>query len=151
MKPTILLVEDDANDVFLMQRAFGNASSPVQVHVAPDGREALRYLHGEGEYADRERHPLPCVTLLDLNLPYVHGLEVLNQIRADPRLRKFIVVVLTSSLADSDIERAYELGANSYLTKPNNLEDVQELVELVGQYWLHKNKLASSLLAECSV
>ena len=150
MKPTILQVEDDANDVFLMERAWGKASFSSQVQVAPDGREALRYLHGEGEYADRERHPLPCLTLLDLNLPYVHGLEVLKQIRADPRLRKFIVVILTSSLADSDIERAYELGANSFLTKPNNIEDLQELVELIGQYWLHKNKLASSLLAACS-
>jgi CheY-like chemotaxis protein len=149
MKPTILLVEDDENDVFLMERAFGKASVPAELHIAPDGREALRYLHGEGEYADRERHPLPCLLLLDLNLPHVHGLEVLKQIREDPRLRKLIVVVLTSSVADSDIEQAYELGANSYLSKPNGLEGFEELVELIGQYWLNKNKLASSLLAEC--
>ena len=149
MKPTILLVEDDKNDVFLMERAFGKASVPTEVRVACDGREALRYLRGEGEYADRERHPLPCLTLLDLNLPYMHGLEMLKQIHEDPHLRKLIVVVLTSSVADSDIERAYELGANSYLIKPNNLEEVQELVELIGQYWLNKNRLTSSLLAEC--
>ena len=122
---------------------------PVQVQVARDGREALRYLRGEGEYADRERHPLPSLTLLDLNLPYVHGLEVLKQIREESTLRKLIVVVLTSSVSDSDIERAYGLGANSYLTKPNNLEEVQELVELLGQYWLNKNKFAGSLLTEC--
>ena len=149
MKPTILLVEDDENDVFLMERAFGKANVPAEVRVIRDGRKALRYLHGEGEYADRERHPLPCLTLLDLNLPHVHGLEVLKQIREDPRLRKLIVVVLTSSVADSDIEQAYELGANSYLSKPNALEGFQELAELIGQYWLNKNKLASSLLAEC--
>ena len=148
MKPTILLVEDDDNDVFLMQRAFGKASVPVQVQVARDGREALRYLRGEGDYADRERHPLPRLTLLDLNLPYLHGLQVLKQIREDPRLRKLIVVVLNSSVADSDVERAYELGANSYLSKPGNLEGVQELVELLAQYWLKKNRPAISLLAE---
>ena len=91
----------------------------------------------------------PRLTLLDLNLPHVHGLEVLKQIREEPRLRKIIVVVLTSSVADSDIERAYDLGANSYLSKPNNLEEVQELVELIGQYWLNKNKFASSSFAEC--
>lgn len=149
MKPTILLVEDEENDVFLMKHAFAKSSVPADVRVARDGREALRYLHGEGEYADRERHPLPCLTLLDLNLPYVHGLEMLKQIREEPHLRKLIVVVLTSSVADFDIEQAYDLGANSYLSKPNNLEEVQELVELLGQYWLNKNRPASSLLAEC--
>ena len=148
MNPTILLVEDDKNDVFFMQRAFGKASVPVRMQIARDGRQALRYLRGEGEYADRDRHPLPCLTLLDLNLPYVHGLEVLKQIRAESRLRKLIVVVLTSSIADSDIERAYELGANSYLSKPNNLEEGQELAELIGQYWLHKNRLPGSRFAE---
>lgn len=149
MKPTILLVEDDANDVFLMERAFGLASVPTEIRVARDGREALCYLRGEGKYADRERHPLPCLTLLDLNLPHVQGLEVLKQIRADPNLRKLIVVVLTSSVADSDIDRAYDLGANSYLTKPNGLEEGEALAEIIGQYWLHKNRLASSSLAKC--
>jgi two-component system response regulator len=149
MNSTILLVEDDKNDVFLMERAFGKASVPVRVQIARDGREALRYFRGEGEYADRDRYPLPCLTLLDLNLPYVHGLEVLKQIRAESHLRKLIVVVLTSSIADSDIEQAYELGANSYLSKPNNLEEGQELAELIGQYWLQQNRLASSSLAKC--
>jgi CheY-like chemotaxis protein len=143
-------VEDDKNDVFLMERAFGKASVPVQMQVARDGREALRYLRGEGKYADRERHPLPCLTLLDLNLPHVHGLEVLKQIRAEPRLRKLIVVVLTSSVADSDIEQAYDLGANSYLSKPNNLEEGEELAELLARYWLNKNRLCSSFLRNAS-
>jgi CheY-like chemotaxis protein len=147
MNPTILLVEDDENDVFLMERAFGNGSVPAQVQVVRDGREALHYLRGEGDYADRQRHPLPCLTLLDLNLPRVRGLEVLKQIREDPHLRKLIVVVLTSSAIDSDIERAYEVGANSYLTKPTGLEEVQELVELIGQYWLNTNRLPKSGLA----
>jgi CheY-like chemotaxis protein len=151
MKPTILLVEDESNDVFLMEDAFRKGSVPVQVQVARDGREALRYLRGEGQYADRKRHPLPRLTLLDLNLPHVHGLQVLKQIREEPHLRKLIVVVLTSSIADSDIDRAYALGANSYLSKPNNLEAVQELVELIGQYWLGKNRLPRPALAESVV
>jgi CheY-like chemotaxis protein len=151
VNPTILLVEDDDNDVFLMQRAFGKASVPVDLHLARDGQEALNYLHGEGEYADRQRHPSPCLTLLDLNLPYVNGLEVLRQIREHPALRKLIVVVLTSSVADSDVEQAYDLGANSYLSKPNCLEGFQDLVEAITQYWLNRNRLASSSLAECAV
>lgn len=149
MKPTILLVEDDENDVFLMERAFRIAGVEAQLCVARDGREALRYLHGEGELGNREEHPLPSLTLLDLNLPYVTGLEVLRQIRDDPHLRKLVVVVLTSSLADSDVEEAYALGANSYLLKPGTIEERQELVELIQHYWLKKNRVASSLPAEC--
>jgi len=149
MKPTILLVEDDKDDAFLMKRAFGKASVPVRLQVAPDGREALRYLQGEGDYANREHYPLPCLTLLDLNLPYVPGLEVLKQIREHAELRKLVVVVLTSSVANSDIERAYDLGVNSYLSKPNNLEEVEALVDLLGQYWLSKNRLSDKHFADC--
>ena len=146
MKPAVLLVEDDQNDVFLMQRAFAKASPPVEVFVARDGREALRYLHGEGQYADRVQHPFPWLTLLDLNLPYVPGLQVLKQIREHPDLRKLIVVVLTSSLADSDLDEAYALGANSYLSKPAGLDEVQKLVDLVAEYWLKTNRLVRPLM-----
>jgi CheY-like chemotaxis protein len=149
MKPTILLVEDDENDVFLMERAFSKASVPTDMRVARDGRGALCYLRGEGKYTDRARHPLPCLMLLDLNLPHVPGLEVLKQIREESGLRNLIVVVLTSSVADSDIDRAYDLGANSYLSKPNGLEEGQALAEMIGQYWLNKNRLASSSRAKC--
>ncbi|HEY0549918.1 MAG TPA: response regulator [Verrucomicrobiae bacterium] len=148
MKPTLLLVEDDENDVFLMERALSKAGMSAQVRVARDGREALRYLHGEGDYADREQHPLPKLTLLDLNLPYVHGLQVLKQVRAAPGLRTLVVVVVSSSIADSDIAQAYALGVNSYLSKPNALEGFQELAELINRYWLKKNKLPVS--AECA-
>lgn len=149
MKPTVLLVEDDENDVFLMERAFRKGGIQVDLQIAPDGREALRYLSGHEGYADRDRHPLPALTLLDLNLPYVNGLEVLRQIRADPHLNKLVVVVLTSSLADSDIEEAYALNANSYLSKPHGLEEVQEVVDLLAGYWLRHNRMASSLMPEC--
>ena len=148
MTPTVLLIEDDENDAFLMKRAFEQGSIPTDVRVARDGREALRYLLGQGAYGDRKRHPLPSLTLLDLNLPYVHGLNVLKQIRQESVLRKSIVVVLTSSLADSDVQQAYDLGANSYLSKPTGLEELQQLVELLGQYWLKENRPASSTAAE---
>ena len=150
MNPTVLLIEDDENDAFLMKRAFERGSIPADVRVARDGREALRYLLGQGPYGDRKRHPLPSLTLLDLNLPHVHGLDVLKQIRLESCLRKLIVVVLTSSLADSDIEQAYELGANSYLSKPTGLEELQQFVELLGQYWLKENRLATSSAAEAA-
>src|ERR1043165_9649281 len=100
MKPTVLLIEDDENDAFLMTRAFDRASIPADVRVARDGREALRYLHGQDRYGDGKSHLLPALTLLDLNLPHVQGLDVLKQIRLESCLRKLVVVVLTSSLAD---------------------------------------------------
>jgi len=148
MTPTVLLIEDDENDAFLMKRAFEQVSIPADVRVARDGREALRYLLGQGSYGDRKRHPLPSLTLLDLNLPHVHGLDVLKQIRLESRLRKLVVVVLTSSLADSDIQQAYDLGANSYLSKPTGLEELQQFVELLGQYWLKENRTAGSRAAK---
>ena len=148
MNPTVLLIEDDENDAFLMKRAFERGSIRADVRVARDGREALRYLLGQAPYGDRKSHPLPSLTLLDLNLPHVQGLDVLKQIRLESCLRKLVVVVLTFSLADSDIEQAYELGANSYLSKPTGLEELQQFVELLGQYWLKENKLASSWAAE---
>jgi len=148
VNPTVLLIEDDQNDAFLMKRAFERGSIPADVRLVRDGREALRYLQGQDQYGDRNRHPWPSLTLLDLNLPYVHGLDVLKQIRLESALRKLVVVVLTSSLADSDIEQAYDLGANSYLSKPTGIEQLQQFVELLGQYWLKENKLASSTAAE---
>ena len=145
---TVLLVEDEENDVFLMERAFRKAAADANVQVARDGREALRYLRGEARYSNRDEHPMPSLILLDLNLPYVPGLEVLRNIRQNPKLQKLVVVVLTSSLADADIEQAYQLGANSYISKPHGLEELQDTVELLARYWLHENRPANSLVGE---
>ncbi len=139
MKLTVLLVEDVVDDVFFMQRAFAKASVPVDLRIARDGREALRYLKGEAEFADRAAHPCPRIILLDLNIPYVHGLKVLEHIRDDTQLRRLVVIVLTSSADSSDIEEAYALGVNSFLVKPTGLEVLEEVVELVCQYWLSNN------------
>lgn len=137
--PHLLLVEDDENDVFFLRRALQSAGATVQLHVATDGRQALDYLHGRNGFEDRARYPLPALVLLDLKVPYVSGLEVLRQIRADPKLRKLIVVVFTSSSLDSDVVQAYEIGANSFLVKPSRLEEQKEVASLIVRYWLQTN------------
>lgn len=137
--PHLLLVEDDENDVFFLRRALQSAGANVHLHIATDGRQALDYLHGRNGFEDRALHPLPSLVLLDLKVPYVSGLDVLRQLRADPKLRKLIVVVFTSSSLDSDVVQAYEIGANSFLVKPSRLEEQKEVAALIVRYWLHVN------------
>ncbi|MDF3059192.1 MAG: two-component system response regulator [Rariglobus sp.] len=137
--PHILLVEDDENDVFFLKRAFTAAGVTAQLDVARDGREALDFLQiGKTPCLD-ERAP-PALVLLDLKIPYVPGLEVLRQIRAEAKLCAVIVVVLTSSAAESDLLHAYKLGANSYLVKPSRQEERIEMVSVLAKYWLEKNQ-----------
>lgn len=146
----VMLVEDSPDDVLLFQLAWKNSGATLPVHVVPDGAEALRYLLGEDKYHDRQQYPLPCLVLLDLKLPRVMGLEVIKRLREDPDLRKLVVIVLTSSGNEGDIEQAYELGANSYLVKPSANHEREELVDLLQRYWLGKNKLAPSLNYACA-
>jgi CheY-like chemotaxis protein len=136
----ILLVEDDDDAVLLMQRALRRAGIGTDLHVADDGGAAIDYLAGQGPYADRARWPLPALVLLDLNLPRRSGLEVLAWVRTQPGLRRLPVVVLTTSREPHDVERAYDLGANSYLVKPSGLSDLVHLVQLVERYWLALNE-----------
>jgi CheY-like chemotaxis protein len=132
----ILLVEDDANDVLLIQRAFRKASIPRAVHVVEDGERALAYLSGAGPFGDREKYPIPGLVLLDLKLPRKAGLEVLDWVRKHPSaLRRLPISMLTSSRQLSDINRAYELGANSYLVKPGEFNALVDLVRSVHHYW----------------
>lgn len=138
-RPQILVVEDDENDVFFLRRALQSTGVQADLHIAGDGRQALDYLHGRGEFADRTRHPLPNIVLLDLKVPYVSGLDVLRQIRATPELRKLIVIVLTSSALDSDVVQAYEIGANSFLVKPSRLEEQKLVAQRIADYWLGVN------------
>jgi two-component system response regulator len=137
--PQILVVEDDENDVFFLRRALQSTATPVELHVAVDGRQALDYLHGRDGFSDRTKFPLPNLVLLDLKVPYVSGLDVLRQIRATPELRKMIVLVLTSSALDSDVVQAYEIGANSFLVKPSRLEEQKTLAQSIVNYWLNTN------------
>jgi CheY-like chemotaxis protein len=117
---TVLLVDDSPDDVFLVGRAFRQVGIPNPLVVVGDGDQAIQYLKGEGIYADREQFPIPVLVLLDLNTPRVTGFEVLTWLRQDPDFRHLPVIVLTASTYSPDVTRAYQLGANSFLTKPTD-------------------------------
>jgi CheY-like chemotaxis protein len=114
----ILIVENNSDDLFFLKRALRTAGVGANAQSVSDGQAALRYLEGEGEYADRARYPLPWLIFLDLKLPYRSGIEVLEHIRRTPQLQKINVVVVTSSEDDKDMRRTSELGVNAYLLKP---------------------------------
>lgn len=133
---TILLVEDNPDDVLLIKRAFKKAGLPHALQVASHGEDAVDYLAGDGGYADREKHPFPSLMLLDLQLPRRSGHEVLEWLRAQDDLRRLPVVVLTSSREPADINRAYDLGANSYLVKPVSFDALLEMVQVLERYWI---------------
>lgn len=135
----ILLVEDNPDDVELTLRAFQRSRVRNEVIVARDGLEALDYLFSTGAYTNRTGE-MPEVVLLDLNLPKLHGLEVLKRLRADERTRLLPVVVLTSSSEERDIVRSYHLGANSYVRKPVDFAQFVEAARQLGLYWLVLNK-----------
>ncbi len=137
---TILVAEDDENDVFLLQRAFIKAGSQAELQFVPNGEEALAYLKGEGVYGDRRKFPFPALLMLDLKMPRKSGLEVLEAIRGDPDLKKLTVVIFTSSNQERDIDRALDLGANSYLVKPSRPETLAALLHRVEDYWLTLNR-----------
>jgi CheY-like chemotaxis protein len=136
----ILAVEDEDDDVALLKRAFRKAGLVNPVRFLADGEQAVSYLAGEGEYADREAYPLPSLILLDLKLPRKSGLEVLAWLREQPVLRRIPVVVLTSSKQNVDLERAYDLGANSYLVKPVAFTDLLEMIGALQLYWIRLNE-----------
>lgn len=137
----ILLVEDSGDDVALIRRAFRHAGSTTPMQVVNDGDSAVAYLEGAGGFADRDAHPLPRLVLLDLKLPRRSGLEVLEWARAQPALQALVVVVLTSSRENADLRRAYALGANSYLVKPVNFDDLLQLVGTLNLYWMRLNEV----------
>jgi len=138
MSNTVLWVEDDADDVLLIGRAIRKAGLD-QPALARDGREAVAYLSGSGEFADREAHPFPSLILLDLKLPKMSGFEVLQWIRERPELRRIPVVMFTSSKEKADVDRAYDLGANAYLLKSVDHEDLVQALTRVREFWLDLN------------
>lgn len=137
---SILLVEDNDDDVLLIRRAFRKIGYERPLQVVSNGDEAVAYLAGEGAYADRERHPLPALMLLDLKLPRRSGFEVLEWLRGQPGLRRLPVVVLTSSRETADIDRATDAGANSYLVKPVHFENLMEMTRTLRLYWIGLNE-----------
>jgi len=128
----ILLVEDNPGDVRLTQEALTAINLANELHVVRDGVEAIDFLHGDGRYAGATR---PDLILLDLNLPRKNGREVLKEIKRDQALRRIPVVVLTTSRAEDDIIRSYDLHANSYIAKPINLDHFHHIVQTIGRYW----------------
>jgi CheY-like chemotaxis protein len=135
-----LLVEDNPDDDFLVRRAFRKAFGEVQVVSVRDGEAALAYLQRQSPYDDVATCPWPTLLLLDLKLPRLSGFEVLSWVRGREKLRRLPVVVLTSSRERGDVDRAYDLGANSYLVKPVSTEGAQSLAGTLGRYWLTLNE-----------
>jgi len=136
----ILLVEDNRDDEMLTLRALKTNNISNQVVVARDGVEALDYVFGTGKHAGRDPADVPAVTLLDLKLPKVDGLEVLRRIRADARTKLMPVVILTSSKEDQDLINGYRLGCNSYVRKPVNFDEFVQAARQLGLYWLLLNE-----------
>ena len=125
----ILVAEDDPTDAYFFQRAFNRAGLPVTLHFVRDGQEVLDYLQGEGQYADRVLHPLPRLLLLDLKMPRLDGFDVLEWVRQQPIMSGVLIVIFSSSEELRDINRAYGLGANSYLVKPHSMAELTALRE----------------------
>jgi CheY-like chemotaxis protein len=136
----VLLVEDNANDVVLFERAFRKAGIQNPLRIVNDGQSAMEYLAGQGPYADRSEHPMPGLLLLDLKLPRKSGHEVLAWLRQQPRISSLTTVVMTSSKESEDIDRAYAAGANSYLVKPVAFQTLVEMVKTLNLYWLTLNE-----------
>jgi len=135
---TILQVEDDPNDVFLLKHAMEKMGVSNPIQIASDGQQAIDYLQGAGKFGDRAKFPLPCLILLDLKLPYVMGLDVLRWIRQQPGT-PVVVLMLTASAEEEDLAAAYRLGANAFLTKPSEASQLQHMVRAIQQFWLTHN------------
>lgn len=135
-RPIILQVEDREDDVFLLRRALKTADLDADVRVAIDGQAAIDYLSA----TDKEIFPLPYLVLLDLKLPQRMGLDVLGWIRAQPALRPLIVIVLSSSIHEGDVRRAYELGANAFLVKPSDTNTLADMCRALKHFWLTYNQ-----------
>ena len=135
----ILLVEDNRMDVELTLDAFKEARLLNTIHVTATGLEALDYMFGRGQYADRSRFPLPNLILLDLKLPGIDGFEVLRQIKSTPILRRVPVIILTSSKEEGDLALTYEIGANSYIVKPVSFDGFLGVIKQIEGYWISLN------------
>ena len=132
---TILLADDDPDDRKLTQDAFAENRLANVLHCVEDGEELMDYLHRRGKFSNLRGEPLPGLILLDLNMPRKDGREALKEIKADPELRRIPIVVLTTSKAEEDIVRTYDLGVNSYVTKPVTFKSLVELIKVLGRYW----------------
>ncbi len=139
----ILMAEDDADDRLLVKDALAESRVLNELRFVEDGEELLQYLRREGPYADPASSPRPGLILLDLNMPRKDGREALQEIKADPQLRRIPIVVMTTSKAEEDIFRSYDTGASSYITKPVTFDRLVELMRTLGYYWIEFVELPS--------
>jgi CheY-like chemotaxis protein len=135
---TILLVDDSPDNLALMRHACARANCSHPLQEASNGEEAIAYLKGEEPYSDRNKFPLPIVMLLDLNMPKKNGYDVLTWVRAQPKLKRLAIVILTASMRNEDVERAYYLGASAFLVKPGTLEALTDMMRCVCD-WVRIN------------
>jgi CheY-like chemotaxis protein len=140
----IIMADDDPDDRQLAKEAFEECRLANEVHFVEDGEELMEYLTRRGTYANMPEGPLPALILLDLNMPRKDGREALKEIKSDPELRRIPIVVLTTSKAEEDILRTYDLGVNSYVTKPVTFESLVETIKVLGKYWFEIVELPSS-------
>ena len=136
MTKLILIAEDFEHDVMFLQHALSQAGVSNPVHVVNDGQEVFAYLKGEHAFFDRERFPLPGVLFLDLNMPYSDGFEVLEWLKTQPQFDQMLVIVLSGAFDAREVNRAYHLGADSFLTKPCSRQDVENLIEYFPDSWI---------------
>ena len=132
---TILMADDDPDDRLLTEEAFAESRLANDLHFVKDGQELLDYLHHRGIYTDPKDFPTPGIILLDLNMPKKDGRQALAEIKGDPKLRHIPVVIMTTSKIDEDVLESYDLGANSYITKPVTFEGLVEIIKALGKYW----------------
>jgi CheY-like chemotaxis protein len=139
--PAILVADDNDDDIELLRRSFAKAGFAKQFIAVSGGQAVIHYLKGEGVYADREQFPLPRLVLLDFKMQGITGAEVLQWIRQRPEFKGMPVIVFTGSNYEEDVNRAYDLGANSYLIKPQTLDDLLVAVRQIGDFWLRLSQL----------
>ena len=139
---TLLVAEDDPDDRALIKEALQECCDVDHLHFVPDGEELMEYLRGRGRYADRRANPLPRLILLDLKMPKKDGFDVLTEAKGDRNLRQIPIVVLSTSRARTDVARSYELGVNSYISKPRTFSELVEAMETLVHYWFEIVNLA---------
>ena len=137
----VLAADDDADDRLLIQKAFKRACISGDLVCVEDGIELMKYLKRNVPYTDEDQFPLPRIILLDLNMPKKDGREALREIKADEDLRKIPVIVFTTSLSQEDIDKSYQLGGNSYITKPSSFDDLIQIAKEIESYWFRTVKL----------
>jgi CheY-like chemotaxis protein len=141
---TILVVDDDPADQFLVQEAMRTANLNYDLRIVSDGDEAIEYLYHRGRYAESHRAPRPDLILLDLNMPRYSGRQVARAVKSDPNLRAIPIVVLTTSRLEQDVEDLYDVGVNSYIQKPANFDEFTEALRDLSSYWLSRASLPAS-------